>query len=171
MGKGHRAAAEEVARGIEQLERPKDPAPRPERAAPAPPPEPRQVEPPVEIASFLAEAAQAPGPWHVTINELAGDELANRAPKGRFLGYRVTRRRAVPQPLADDLVRRLALATSYVDGDVGCDGLPVGIAVARGSVAINFVEDCHHVYLTERGHEGRWALFSPQMATFLDALK
>ena len=137
---------------IEQLDRPKDPVPdlavAPPPSPPPPPPEPRPVAPPAEIASFLAEAAHATGPWHVTINELAG-----QAPNGRrFLGYRVKRVRAVAQPLADDLVARLALATSYVDGDVGCVGQPVGIAVARGRLAINFVEDCGHVYQTEQGH-------------------
>ncbi len=124
------------------------------------------MDPPIEIASFLAKAARTTEPWRVTINE-----LSDRAKGQRFLGYRVTRVRVLAQPLADDLVARLALATSYVDGDVGCVGKPVGIAVARGIQAIHFVEDCSHVYLTEQGHDGRWALFSSEMATFITGLR
>lgn len=122
--------------------------------------------PPEEITSFLAEAVQATEPWRVTLND-----LAERPGGQRFLGYRLTRVRALAQPLADDLVARLARATSYTDGDVGCVGDPVGIGVARGGLSIEFVEDCSHLYLDERGHAGRWMLFSSEMAMFIKGLR
>lgn len=130
------------------------------------------MEPPAEIARFLADAAHVTGPWRVSIHELADGERASRAQRSRrLLGHPITRTSALAQPIADDLVARLALSTSYVDGDVGCVGGPVGYTVARGTLSIDFVEDCHHVFLTDRGHEGRWALFSPEMATFLHGLR
>jgi len=159
---------------FEKLDLTNEPAPRfawgqPVHLPPPPPPPPSPpgpVPPPREITAFLTEAAGVADPWRVTINELAD------GPQGRrFLGYRLTRVRALSQPLADELVARLALATSYSDGDVGCVGDPVGIGVARGSMAIEFVEDCSHVYLTEQGHAGRWALFSSEMAIFIRGLR
>jgi len=155
----------------DQLDRPNDPArglawaPPEQPPPPPPPPPPGPVPPPVEITSFLAKAAHTTEPWRVTINE-----LADRPGGQRFLGYRLTRVRVLPQPLGDELVARLALATSFIDGDVGCVGNPIGIRVARGSVALEFVEDCSHVYLTKEGHDGRGALFSSEMSTFIKRL-
>lgn len=159
---------------FEKLDPANEPAPtfawaQPVQLPPPPPPPPSlpgPVPPPGEIASFLTEAARVAEPWRVTINE-----LADRPQGRRFLGYRLTRVRALAQPLAEELVARLALATSYNDGDVGCVGDPVGIGVARGSMAIEFVEDCGHVYLTEQGHAGRWALFSSEMTVFIRGLR
>ncbi|MBL0220226.1 MAG: hypothetical protein IPQ07_40945 [Myxococcales bacterium] len=157
---------------LEQLDRPNEPIPNlawPQPAHPLPPPPPPQpgpVDPPVEIATFLADAAHTTAPWRVTIHELA-DRQSGR----RFLGYRDQGVRVLTQSLTDELAARLALATSYTDGDVGCVGDPVGIGVARGSLTLDFVEDCSHVYLTEQGHAGRWALFSSEMAVFIRGLR
>ncbi len=122
--------------------------------------------PPAQITSFLAEAAHTAGPWRVTIHQ-----LVDRSGGQRFLGYRDTGVRVLAQPLADDLVARLARETSYLDGDVGCVGDPIGLRVARGSLAIEFVEDCSHLYLTEKGHSGHWVLFSSEMATVIKELR
>ncbi len=155
---------------IERLDRPNAAMPleraHPELPPPPPPPLPGAVPPPVEITAFLTEAAATTEPWRVTINELA------ERPRGRrFLGYRITRARVLARPLADELTERLALATSYTDGDVGCVGLPVGIELARGNLALRFIEDCSHVFLTEAGHAGRWALFSSEMRVFILRLR
>ncbi|MEO6772828.1 MAG: hypothetical protein ABI467_07360 [Kofleriaceae bacterium] len=113
----------------------------------------------------MAEAAHTTEPWRVTINE-----LADRPGGRRFLGYQLSHVRVVAQPLADELVARLARATSYTDGDVGCVGDPVGVGVARGGLSIEVVDDCSHLYLTEQHHAGRWVVLSSEMATFIERL-
>jgi hypothetical protein len=144
---------------FERLDPPNEPVPRPAAVQPVAPP-------PVEIASFLAEAAHTTQPWRVTINELADQ------PKGeRFLGYQLRTIHVLAQPQAEALVARLALATSYNDSPVGCTGDPVGIGLARGSQAIEFVEDCGHIYLTELRHAGRWTMLSSETSRFIRELR
>jgi hypothetical protein len=132
---------------------------------PPPPPPPSPQPPPAEVTSFLRASASCTEPWQVMLLELD----AKRA--GPFLGRRIGRHSTLTTAQAEDLIARLVRDSTYVDGDVGCVGDEFGLRIRRGAAVLDLVVDCSHVYFTEHGHEGRWALFSDVMWTHLTALR
>lgn len=60
--------------------------------------------------------------------------------------------------------------TSYVDGDYGCVGDPFGVRLSNGDANLDFVADCGHLFLDEKG-DNHGPLFSPEMIEFLDSLR
>lgn len=97
--------------------------------------------------------------------------LAARNGGTRFLGYRETAKRNLAAAVADELAARLLRDTSCVgDGDYGGLGQPIGLSLTRGGATVQLVEDCGHLFLTPEGHDGDFALFAPDMATFVEKL-
>jgi hypothetical protein len=96
-------------------------------------------------------------------------ELDDARSGTRFMEHRVRQQRALPQAAADELIARLALDRSYVDGDYG--GLwahSAGVRLARGGASFDFMYNAGHVFLTPAGHDGAWAVVSADMIELLE---
>jgi hypothetical protein len=88
------------------------------------------------------------------------------------MGFRERARRTVDDKRSIELAVRLLRDDSYIgDGDVGCvSNAPTGIRIECGDATLDLVEDCTHLYLTDRGHDGPWVLASEQLADFIHSL-
>lgn len=97
--------------------------------------------------------------------------LAVRDGGTRFLGYRETAKRNLTATVAHELAALLLRDTSCMDGgDYGCFGTSIGLSLTRGGATVQLVEDCGHLFLTPEGHLGDFALFEPDVATFIEKL-
>lgn len=138
-------------------EKPRDKTP------PPPPPLPGPVAPPPQIKEFLRGNTHTPSKIELTLIEL-GDRSKRFDGPNRFLGRRIVRAIKASDSDGSSILGKLESSESYVHGDYGCVSHGIGIRLTNADVSLDFELNCGHIYFSEKGHEGEFALFSEKVS-------